>query len=230
MNLDEFRRTFDELAGPEPEPTAAARASVQYRSRRMRQRRLVGVGAVVLLIAMLVVAALEVGNGPGRVQISNGGGSNGAAPKRGLFPDVTGTTLILDNGASGIVAVDLDRRVAERRPTPGGGTQEQPIGIVGADTAFFTGSNGIYAVPLDGSPAISLGHANAFTRAAEPNEVWLVSWPGGRQGLGTPVSLREVDAHGNVIRQATNNDPNLGSPAMGIPKGIAYETTAGVAL
>lgn len=229
MNLDEFRRTFDELAGPEPEPTAAARASVQHRSHRMRQRRLVGAGAVVLLVATLVVAALEVGDGPRRVQIDNGA-PNGAATKGGLFPDVTGTTLILDDGASGIVAVDLDRRVAERRPTLGGGTQEQPIGIVGADTAFFTGSNDIYAVPFDGSPAILVGHANAFTRAAEPNEVWLVSWPGGRQGLGTPVSLREVNAHGNVIRQATSNDPNLGSPAMGIPEGIAYETTAGVAL
>jgi hypothetical protein len=196
----------------------------------MRQRRLVGAGAVVVLVAMLVVATLEVGSGSRRIQIGNGGGTNGVATNGGLFPDATGTTLILDDGASGIVAVDLDHRVAHRRPTPGGGTQEQPIGIVGAHSAFFTGSNDIYAVPFDGSPAVSLGRANAFTRAAEPNNVWLVSWPGGRQGLGTPVSLREVDAHGNVIRRATSTDPNLGAPAMGIPKGIAYETTAGVAL
>jgi hypothetical protein len=230
VNLDEFRRAFDELAGPESEPSAEARANVRQRSRRARQRRVAQAGAIVLVLAALVVATREVVSSSRRVQIGNGGEPSGVATTGGLFPDATGTTLILDDGASGIVAVDLDRRVAERRPTPGGGTQEQPIGIVGAGGAFFTGSNDIYAVPFDGSPSVLLGHANAFTRAAEPNDAWLVSWAGGRQGSGTPVSLREVDEHGKFVRQATNNDANLGFPEMGIPEGLAYETAAGVAL
>src|SRR5450755_1584640 len=159
----------------------------------MRRRRLTRAGTLVVVVAALVVVTLEAGGGSRRVQISNGGGPRGFATQAGLFPDATGTTLILDDGASGIVAVDLDHRVAQRRPTPGGGTPEQPTGIVGADRAFFTGSNDIYAVPFDGGPAVSLGHANAFTHAAEPNDVWLETWPNGREGLGTPLTLREVD-------------------------------------
>lgn len=231
MNLDEFRRTLDQIAGPEPEPSPTARAKVRQRSRRKRQRKLVTAGVlIVAVLATVVVASRERANRSGHVQISAGGGAAAAANSGGVFPDTTGLTLILDDGASGIIAVDLDNRSAQRRPTPGGSTPEQPIGIVGGDRAFVTGSNDVYAVPFDGHPAVRLGHADEFTRAAEPNDVWLISWPGGRQGSGTPVSLREVDMSGHVIRRATNGDPDLGAPEMGIPGGIAYESRAGVAL
>jgi hypothetical protein len=230
VNLDEFRRTLDEVTGPEPQPSAAARASVRQRHRRARQHRIVGTAAVVVVVATLVVALVNIGDGSRRVEVGNRGRPADVAGNGGVFPDATGTVLILDDGASGIVAVDLDHRIAQRRPTPGGGTQEQPIGIVGADSGFFVGSNDTYAVPFDGSPPIAVGRATEFTRAAEPNDVWLLTWPGGREGSGVPLSLREVDGHGKVLRQATNTDPTLGFPAIGIPEGIAYETSSGVAL
>jgi WD40 repeat protein len=73
-----------------------------------------------------------------------------------------------------------------------------------------------------------LGQATIFVPAAERGRLWLIDYPGGRIGAGTPT-LREVDTTGHVWVTAQGLDPSH-YPEIGIPGGIAYQTGQGIAL
>ena len=68
-----------------------------------------------------------------------------------------------------------------------------------------------------------------FVPAAEGGAVWLVDYPGGRIGLGTPT-LREVTVAGLLLQRVQGPPASLGVPSVGIPGGLALETGTGIAL
>ena len=73
-----------------------------------------------------------------------------------------------------------------------------------------------------------LGPVVTFVPAAEEGAVWLVNYPGGRIGQGTPT-LSEVTTTGRVIQSELGPPPLSGVPIVGIPGGLAFETSTGIA-
>jgi hypothetical protein len=192
-------------------------------SRRASRRRIRAAAAITLSTLAAAAALALVHTAKDQPAVT------AAASAAGVFPERTGSVAVLDDGYDGIVAIDLDHRVAVRRPVDGQRAGDQPFRLTRVASSLIVGWGDVYAAPLDGSAPHRLGTATISIPAAEPGRVWLVEYPGGRIGVGTPT-LREVDLTGRIIVQAAGLDPARYVPALGIPGGVAYESRVGIAL
>jgi hypothetical protein len=199
----------------------AARALIEEARRRHRRRlKVTGIGILVLvLLAGLLVAVLhrDAAGPPSR---------RGQPPTQaGLFSRPTGDVLVFADG----LGLDLDRRVANRQPIAGQRAGDQRWDIVRAGNAVVVGWGGVWATTIATGSSRLLGNVVTFVPAAEPNAVWLVDYPGGRIGEGTPT-VRGATTGGTTLRTATGRLLSEGIPTVGIPGGLAFETKAGIAL
>ena len=192
------------------------------RHRAVRVRRAI---AGVVVLALVTGAAVLVTRGGGTTRIT----TPVTPPSRGVFPDTTRTVLALSDGYDGATFVDLDHRIAVRRPIDGERAGDQPYRLTRVGNALVVGWGDVYAAPLDGGPSKLLGHATYYVPAADAGAVWLIDYSGGAIGQGTST-FREVDRAGRVLVETPGPDVSLGYPAIGIPGGIAFETEQGVAL
>jgi hypothetical protein len=200
----------------------SVRALFEEARRRQRRRRMVEAAVViaVLLSAVFVVASPnDPVNGPqsvSRTKVPQGGGA---------FPQRTGAVLLFADGRS----LDLDRGTTDRQPIVGQRSGDQQWDIVGSGRSVVVGWGEVWATPTSRGRSRLLGPVVTFVPAAETGAVWLVNYPGGRIGLGTPT-LSEVTVGGVYLHRAQGPPPSLGVPTVGIPGGLAFETGTGVAL
>jgi hypothetical protein len=178
--------------------------------------------------AAAVAAAVLLGTGLTAVRhAADGSGSSGgsASPRAGLLARPTGVVLLFADGQR----LDPDSRGSSRRPIAGQRPGDQRWDIVRAGDAVVVGWGDVWATPVAGGPPRHLGSVVTFVPAAERGAVWLVDYPGGRIGEGTPT-LTEVTVTGQVLRREAGPPPAAGVPTVGIPGGLAFETGDGVAL
>ncbi len=210
------------LEAPSAGTPLAAEALIEEARRRQRRRR-VRVG-LVLGLALVLLGSLLVVTGRGRTHAGTGSVSGRSRPA-GVFAHPTGVVLIFGNGLS----LDLDHRRAARRPLYGQRAGDQPWDIVPSGNSLVVGWGQVWATPLAGGRPRSLGPVVFFVPAAERGAVWLIDYPGGRIGLGTPT-IREVSVTGTLLRRAVGPPPSAGVPVVGVPGGIAFDTRHGLAL
>lgn len=155
-----------------------------------------------------------------------------AVPGSGpLFGEDTGETLVFDNGLSGVLALDPDRRIASETPIVGQRAGDQPYRIHRVGDHLVVGWGVIYAHSLATGESTELSTGTLFVPATEPDRVWIIDWANGsRIGTGVP-SAWQVDMEGNVLTEPTKIEIDGWSfPAIGVPGGLAIQTDEGVVL
>ncbi len=219
-----------------PVSTFASRA----RRRQLAQRLTVAAGVVVM--ALLVTFVVVVSGTGHRVRVTTPSAPNslvvptpssavGSNVSATVFGVPTGDVLVFDDGYDGVATVDLDNRTVSRRVVQGQIAGDQPWRLTTSGGDLIVGWGEVYAAPLAGGPSRLLGDATISVPAAEPGEVWLVTYAGGSLGEGTPT-VREVTTDGRIIVPATSPSPDLGLglPVVGVPGGITFQTAHGLAL
>jgi hypothetical protein len=129
--------------------------------------------------------------------------------------------LILDDGYDGMVFVDLDRRSAVRRVVEGQRAGDQPYRLTRTGDELAVGWDEIYAVPLDGSGSRKIADSLLMAPAAELGTVWLWDYEN--------ATVRQIDLRGRTVTGPLRIGPRDGM-LIGIPGGVAYETTDGIAI
>lgn len=189
--------------------------------RRRRHRQHVAVAAVaVVLLAVVAVGLVPRDDAP---QVTTG------PPETVGFSSPTNAVLFFDDGYDGVTIVDVDRGVAVRHPGVGQAAGDQPFRIVRVGDRLIVGWGRIYSAPLGVGPSRLIGEATIFVPAAEPDRVWLIDDPGGGLGGGRP-RVRSVDTSGRVLLDVPGPENDVGSPAIGIPGGLALVTGSGLNL
>jgi hypothetical protein len=129
--------------------------------------------------------------------------------------------------ADGFV-LDLDHRTIVGRPIHGQRPGDQRWDIVRAGSSLVVGWGEVWADPIAGQPPRRLGQVVTYVPAADRNAVWLIDYPGGRIGEGTPT-LSEVTVTGKVLHTELGPPPSSGVPVVGVPGGLAFQTSTGIA-
>ena len=194
-------------------------------ARRRRRRRRTGAAAVTGIILVLLLATLLVASPNGPVRGPRSGSRTGVPDSGGLFARPTGAVLLFANGLS----LDLDRGTTDRRAIVGQRPGDQQWDIVESGRSVVVGWGEVWATTTSEGRSRLLGPVVTFVPAAERGAVWLVDYPGGRIGLGTPT-LSEVTVGGVYLHRVQGPPASLGVPSVGIPGGLAFETGTGVAL
>jgi hypothetical protein len=141
-----------------------------------------------------------------------------------IFGETTGVVLLLDDGLEGLTAIDPDRRLAHHSAVDGQRRGDEPYGMIRVGDKLVVGWGEPHAVDIKTRQAISLGVATIFLPAAEPNRVWLIDYPGGPIGSGTPT-VWQVDVSTGEALQVPVPLPSADYPAIGIEGGLALQTT-----
>ena len=192
--------------------------------RRQRRRRMLA-AAITGIVLVLLLATLWVASSNDPVSGPRSGSRTGIPHNGGLFARPTGAVLLFANGLS----LDLDRGTWVRRPIVGQRPGDQQWDIVRSGRSVVVGWGEVWATPTSTGRSRLLGPVVTFVPAAEGGAVWLVDYPGGRIGLGTPT-LREVTVAGLLLQRVQGPPASLGVPSVGIPGGLALETGTGIAL
>jgi hypothetical protein len=192
----------------------------EARQRHRRRLTLVGIIAVVAVVALGLLVGVVARRGGGA-----GTGTSGAPAGAGVFSEPTGDVLVFADGLS----LDLDQRAAGRQPIAGQRAGDQRWDIVRSGNSLVVGWGDVWATSIAAGSTRLLGPVVTLVPAAERNAVWLIDYPGGRIGEGSPT-LREVTTTGTTLRTEIGPAPSQGVPTVGIPGGLAFETSSGVAL
>ena len=145
-----------------------------------------------------------------------------------LFGVETGVVLLLDDGIDGVLAIDPDRRLAARSVVEGQRAGDEPYSMVRVGDSLVVGWSEIFAVDIATREPTSLGRATIFVPAPGPDRVWLIDWPGGAIGSGTP-QVWQVTVTGERLTEPATLDVE-GFPSFGIPGGLAIEHDQGLTL
>ena len=179
-------------------------------ARRRRRHRRMTAGATIAVVVALVAGLLFL------VSNSSRGGRGVASSTRpngvGTFTHPTGDVLVFADG----LTLDLDHRTAVARAIPGQRGGDQQWDIIRSGDSFVVGWGEVWASPIAGGSSRLLGPVVTFVPAAEAGAVWLVDYPGGRIGEGTPT-LREVTVTGSVLRTEVGPPVSSGVPIVGTP-------------
>jgi hypothetical protein len=211
------------IAPPRPQVSALEiRALFEEAHRRRRLRRIVaGITLVAAMALVITLLALDPSSSRGRGSTASSSRPQG----QGTFSPRTGDVLVFADG----LTVDLDHRRVIDRAIAGQRAGDQRWAIVRSGNSFVVGWGKVWADPIGGGPSRLLGPVVTFVPAARPGAVWLINYPGGRIGDGTPA-LSEETVNGTVLQSELGPSPFGGVPRVGIPGGIAFETSTGIAL
>ena len=137
-------------------------------------------------------------------------------------------TLVFDNGSFGVEVVDLNENEVVVRDVEGARGGDQPFRLTVHDGHLVVGWGEIYAYDISSGESSQLAEATIHVPAAAPSRVWIVDYPGGSIGLGSPEVWQVHVAGGqSTERQVLDID---GFPAHGIPGGVALESESGILL
>jgi hypothetical protein len=153
------------------------------------------------------------------------------ASGKGVFREKTRTVLAFSDGLDGLLLVDLDHSRAVRHPLGGGSPSESGLIRLGDSFVVRDDNGDALAMPIDGGAPMRLGPATIAFEASGLDAAWLVEWPGGRIGAGTPT-FRLVDIEGAVQASPVADDPLL-EPTNAVPVAalgnvILFEASDGV--
>jgi hypothetical protein len=146
-----------------------------------------------------------------------------------LFAEQTGAVLLLSDGIDGVTAIDVDHRVAGRRVIDGERAGDQEYRITATGHQLIVGWGQIYAFPLTRGPSRKIADATIYVPAAEPGQVWTITWEGGRIGAGTST-VQRITTHGKVVFSSTALDTTTAQPVLGVPDGLVVQTPEGPAI
>ncbi|HET6775794.1 MAG TPA: hypothetical protein VFH36_20955 [Acidimicrobiales bacterium] len=132
--------------------------------------------------------------------------------------------LLVSDGIDGVTAVDLDHRLAGRRVVEGERAGDQPFRLTLTGSHLVVGWGEIYAAPLSGASSTKIDDATIYLPAAEPGEVWTVTWDGGRVGEGQ-ASVRRVRVDGTIGFSSDGFDTARLTPLLGVPGGRRSAST-----
>jgi hypothetical protein len=211
------------IAPPRPEISSLEIRALFAEARQRRRRRRVVAGITVVAAFALVVGLLVMLSS----RSPTGRGLSGSAHRTpvGTFSHPTGVALVFADG----LTLDMDHRSAIARTIPGQRPGDQRWPIIRAGNSLVVGWGDVWASPISGGRARLLGPVVEPLPAAEAGAVWLVNYPGGRIGEGTPT-ISEVTMTGSVLRSEPGPPPSSGVPIVGIPGGLAFDTSTGIAL
>lgn len=178
--------------------------------------------AVCLILAVSVATFAARGQDESLVEVT------GPDPRM-VFSQRTGTVLLFSDGLDGVLAIDLDSRIAGRRVVEGERAGDQQFRLTHTADALVVGWGEIYAAPLSGGPSRLIDEATIYFPAAEPGEVWTLDYPGGGIGSGS-ATLRRVDLSGDVLFASNEFETDRYEPLVGVPGGIAVATSDGIAI
>lgn len=147
----------------------------------------------------------------------------------GVFAQRTGVVLLLSDGTDGVTAIDLDNRTAGRRVIDGERAGDQTFRITLTGGHVVVGWGEIYAQPLSGGASTKIDDATMYIPAAEPGQVWTITWEGGRIGQGS-AAVRRVAVNGAVTFSSTAMNVEGDWPRLGVPGGLVVQTPEGVAV
>jgi hypothetical protein len=207
---------------PERPQVSSLDAQALFKEARQRRRQRRFFAGIVVTTVVLVAGLMVLVSSPSPAR-------RGIAPESahsgiGTFTRPTGLALVFADG----LTLDLDRRTVIARAIPGQRPGDQRWPIIRASNSLVVGWGQVWASPVAGGPARLLGGVVTSVPAAEPGEVWLVNYPGGRIGEGTPT-LSEVTMTGFVVRSELGPPPSSGVPIVGVPGGLAFDTDTGIA-
>jgi hypothetical protein len=209
---------------PERLEVSSLDAEALFKEARQRRRHRRFIAGITITMTVVLVAGLMVlvsSSSPARRGITSASAHRGI----GTFTRPTGVALVFADG----LTLDLDHRTAIARAIPGQRAGDQRWPIIHVGDSFVVGWGQVWASPTDGGRARLLGPVVTSVPAAEAGEVWLVNYPGGRIGEGTPT-LSEVTLTGTVLRSELGPPPTSGVPIVGVPGGLAFDTDSGIAL
>ena len=195
--------------------------------RAFSRSRLAAAAAAVLVVGIAAAVLSGVLDDDGS-QLATHGPSTGSG-RDGVFSTTTGVVLLVSDGIDGVTAVDLDHRLAGRRVVEGERAGDQPVRLTLTGGHLVVGWGEIYAAPLSGASSTKIDDGTIYLPAAEPGEVWTVSWDGGRVGQGE-ASVRRVRVDGTVEFSSDGFDTARLTPLLGVPGGVAVQTPDGVAV
>ncbi|MFP3899427.1 MAG: hypothetical protein ACLFXM_01145 [Acidimicrobiia bacterium] len=223
--IEEQLRTYGDaferrLATP---PDAPPRAVRRHRPRRIL---LAAATAGTLLIVVAVLLPDLLGDDRSGLTTDDPSASGSAV---GVFTTTTDVVLLVSDGIDGATAIDLDTSLAGRRVIEGERAGDQPFTLTLTGDHLVVGWGEIYAAPLSGAESRKIDDATIHLPAAEPGEVWTITWDGGRIGAGD-ATLRRVRVDGTVVFSSDGSDADRLVPLLGVPGGLAVETPDGVAV
>lgn len=152
-------------------------------------------------------------------------GSTGTSKPQTLSVDVP-WALIFDDGLNGAIVVDPNLAGVQLREIEGQRPGDQPYRLELVGGSLIVGWDQIYAVDLDSGESRVLGEATIFVKAAEPERIWLIDYPGGAIGSGTPQAW-QVSVSGEALTRVAEVEPE-GFPAIGVAAGLALESDSGM--
>lgn len=136
-------------------------------------------------------------------------------------------TLVFDDGYDGVVAVDLNDRVAARWVLPGQRAGDQPVRLHAVGDRLVVGWSPVVSITPTGEDLIDLG-GTIFVPAAEDDAVWVIDYGDDRIGPGpTTFSLVSTTTGGSLV-EAPGIDGSEGMAAAGVPGGLIVSTDDGI--
>ncbi len=150
-------------------------------------------------------------------------------PSVGVFSSATDSVLLFTDGIDGATAIDLDHRLAGRRVVEGERAGDQPVRLALTEDHLVVGWGEIYAAPLDGGASLKIADATTYLPAAEPGEVWTLTWDVGRSGA-LSQTLERVRIDGTVVYSSADFGQQDFNPVLGVPGGVMVDTPEGVAV
>jgi hypothetical protein len=177
-------------------------------------RALVFVGAaVVIVVAVLAALVLRDVDEPEQDLVAD------VPPPEAVFYAETDTTLLFDDGSSGITALDLDTGAVERRDV-GNQAGDQPFRLHRTANRLVVGWRNITSVPMQGAP-VALGTDAVFVPAIEPGSVWVYD-------VAEPRTVSRVSVVDGGVLEGPLDVPTGATPVRGVAGGLAYETGDGI--
>lgn len=237
----DFQRAYDTLIEQMPDPPSYERITARGLTPAARARSIWPTAVVVTGLVLVLTGGVALllkegwsppGDDPGIVPVTTGADTT-LQPEppatQSVFSEATGAVLVFDDGLAGIISLDLDDGRVERRPLDGQRAGDPNYRLLRVGNSLVVGWGEIHALPVDTLEGGLLGRATIFIPAVELDTVWLIDYPGGRIGQGTPT-YRQVRLDGDEIVSAAGLDPAMVYPAHGIPGGIVHETDSGITI
>jgi hypothetical protein len=138
----------------------------------------------------------------------------------------TDTVLVLDDGSTGGITLDLDTGVTGPVELPQrAGDQPYRLGRLGDQVVVGWGEIRAVSLAADVPDVRALPDATIFVPAAEPDQLWLLAYPGGRTGRGL-VTATLVDADGSTLA-TLEADLDGAEVLRGVPGGLGTRTADG---
>ena len=218
LDITEQLRRYGEAI--EREVLTASDAASTDHGRRSRRWGLVAVAAA--FVAFVAAGVLLQPRSDGEQVDTTDTGSQPT-----VFGRRTGMVLLLPDGAQGVVAVDLDTSLAGFRSIEGERGGDQVVRLAVVDSSIVAGWDEVYATDMASGSGRKITDATVFLPGSESDDIWTMTWSGGRIGEGE-LSMRRMSLEGEVRAILQSFDDARYDAVGGVPSGLLVSGPDGV--